>query len=98
MSSDASVTSVTSGTSVTIPSKSDENFGVVNYIIIGVVIIIVLVIIWFAYDKFMENRNSSDSSKEKENPVADYDLEDEIYKLNQLQNKILKNISQDVGI
>lgn len=86
----------------TIPTD-DGKRSITSYIIIAVVCVAVLAVVWFAYSRFKKNQGKKNSKKEaakeeKDEAIADYNLQDAIAELESIQNRVIKNLSSDVGI
>lgn len=81
----------------------DKKKSLMSYLIIAVVAVALIVIVWYAYSKFMKNQQSFDGKKpgkavNKDETLADYNLQDAIDQLEKKQRDILKNLSEDTGI
>lgn len=59
-----------------------------NYIIIAVVIIVFLIVCWYAYNNFSTSFGSGDE------PIAGYNLQDTLQRLENKQSKILQGLSR----
>lgn len=75
---------------------------VYTYVVYGVMAIVLIVLIYFAYAKFMESAGgqSCDDAKKSDSAslVPDYNLRDELKAIDKAQAAILKRISSDVGL
>ncbi len=70
--------------------------------IIYVVVIIIIILLYFGYTKYKENKEKDDiadsKNSSKKDELESYDLESEVSKLKDKQEKILDKITNDVGI
>ncbi len=71
-----------------------------NKILLGILVIIVILILYFAFSKFTSNKNSFSSGlqSEKDDPSGDFNLEECIGNLEKKQNKIVNKLSDNVDI
>jgi hypothetical protein len=68
-------------------------------IAIAIVVAIILYALWYAYDNFIVNQSKSDtvaktSDTEKDEPAAGFDLRSAVAELQDMQKRILANISE----
>lgn len=83
------------------PVVIEDKKPIMTYIVIAVIIVIVIAAIWYAYSKFTKNQKTTCKVKkdpERDEPIIDYNLRDEISELERIQNSVLKNLSSDPGI
>jgi hypothetical protein len=75
-----------------------EESSLTTYIIIGVVIVVLAIVIYWAYGSFTEQQSGRDSDKSKDKCADGFDLRDAIKDLEKLQKKICSKLSSDTGI
>jgi len=83
--------------SLTTPAQEHDIW---SYVVIGVCVLCVCLVVWYAYCKWQENTDEfvAGNRQERDDPVIDFNLRDVLTELERLQNKVLKNVSQDTGI
>ena len=83
-------------------TKDTEETSLSTYIFIGLSIVILCLLFYYAYNRFITNSIkeplTAGLKQERDDPVVDYNLRDEIRSLENLQRNILKKISTDAGI
>lgn len=84
-------------------NEKDTERGVSSYFVIGIMVIILLVLIYFAYTQFISNRDCDEAfvkgqTQERSDTAADYNLRDEIKQLDFMQSNMLKKLSNDIGL
>lgn len=84
--------------SVNATSGEESDSSLYTYILIGLGVIIFIILAWYIYSKFTENACKDDDKAEKDENIMDYNLREEIQKLEQMQRNILKKVSADPGI
>ena len=87
--------------------KDSKDSGSWSYITYGVLIVFIIVILYYAYNKFVSNADVEEKEEEVEkerkvdtggNIVPNYDIEFNISQLEKQQDKVLKGLSQNSGI
>lgn len=83
--------------------KKEEPSNLGNYIIAGVLALILIVLLYYAYDAFISNSGEEEGfvegqRQERDDTVVDFNLEDAISALERKQSKILRHLSTDSGI
>jgi hypothetical protein len=75
---------------------------VVRYVLIGLVTISLVLLLYYAYDKFISNSSTESMAKgleqERDDPVVDFNLREAIKHLQTLQQNVLKTLSDVTGI
>jgi hypothetical protein len=83
-------------------SDDSEKTNITTYLIIGISIIAVILLLIFAYKKFIDNSDSEPFVKglqqERDDPVMDFNLNEAIKELEGLQKKVLQKLSNDTGL
>ncbi len=74
-----------------------------TYIFISVCVVILLILMYYAYSQFVENSKCNNDEPNKkttsdDHNVIDYNLAESIKDLENTQKKILQKLSSDVGI
>lgn len=73
-----------------------------KYALTAVLVVLVCYLIFYAYEKYKKNSESTDESltnkKKKEEIVADFDLEDAISTLESMQKRTLSKVSSNSSI
>lgn len=69
-----------------------------GYMAIGVIIVVILIVIYLAYEHFINNTEKSEGfvkgqEQERTDLVMDFNLQQVVDNLNELQRKIVKNLS-----
>lgn len=85
-----------------IDTKPKEN-SVSTYIFVAVMIIIVIFLIYYGYNKFVTNKNSKEgiskgSTQERDDPVVDFNLREAIRDLQNIQKRVLSTLSEATDI
>jgi hypothetical protein len=76
---------------------------VATYVFIGLFVVVLLVLLYYAYCTFIDNSTTEHVSKNKPNSrsdtsVSDFNLQDTINDLKAKQDNVLRRLSSDVGI
>lgn len=76
---------------------------VTTYVFIGLFVVVLLALLYYAYCMFIDNSVTKSTTKKKSNdrsdaPVTDFNLQDTINCLKTKQDKVLRRLSSDVGI
>ena len=80
------------------PAVAVDN-NIKSYIIIGILSILFIIIIYYAYITFIDNSESLMIKTEKEDKIiSDFNLKNVIKDLQRLQQKIRSKLSEDTGI
>jgi hypothetical protein len=74
--------------------ESEEGRPLLTYIAVGVLVITIVVLVFYAYTKFTDNECEDEEEKpDKEDLIADFNLRDAIQSLQATQNRVLSSIS-----
>lgn len=80
-------------------TKSDEKTTVGTYIFIGVLSLVLIALIYYAYNRFVENSVEEPFTdgveQERDDPVVDFNLREAIADLNGMQQKVLSGLSEN---
>jgi hypothetical protein len=78
-----------------VPAKESSN--VVKYILIGVITISLVLLVYYAYARFIDNSLTEPMSKgveqERDDPVVDFNLREAIKNLQNIQKNVLSTLS-----
>jgi hypothetical protein len=81
-------------------SEEETSFG--TYLLIGLIIVVLCLLGYYAYGKFIENSKCEpfvkELTQERDDTVVDFNLRDSIKQLESMQKNILSRISSDIGI
>ena len=80
------------------PQVSNTESSTWYYIIVGICTLCVVVLIYYSYRAWVKNADSSDGRVDKDDPVMDFNLKENIDQLEKMQNKILDKLSKDTGL
>ena len=78
-----------------------------NYVCMAIVIVVIGYLLYLAYCHFVNNQDDDGSEpegfvegqrQERDDPIFDYDVYKAVDKIRIQQEKIIRNLSQDVGI
>jgi uncharacterized membrane protein YukC len=73
-----------------------------NWILIAVCIILVVLLIYYGYNRFVSNSVNepyiSGNKQERDDPVVDFNLSEAINELELIQRKIVNNLSDEVNM
>ncbi len=85
--------------------KKDEpgaENSILKYVIIGVLIVALVFLIYYAYNRFVANSLSESMTKgveqERDDPVIDFNLREAIKNLQNMQKRVLSTLSETVDI
>lgn len=97
-------------TEVTVEVKTDnsstdteetaEKANTYNYIFIGVLAVVLILLLYYAYGRFTENSSEGEgfvkgNTQERDDPVIDFNLREAIQELQALQRNIMSTISDN---
>ena len=78
--------------------EDEESRPVFRYVMIGVITIALVLLVYYAYSRFVENSVNDGTSKnaeqERDDPVTDFNLREAIKNLQNIQNNVLKTLSE----
>jgi hypothetical protein len=87
---------------VATPNTESSDSNVVTYVLIGVCIIVVVLLIYYAYKRFIKNSIKDPFTKgqeqERDDPVVDFNLREAVLELQDMQKQILKTLSDNAQI
>lgn len=74
-----------------------------QYVTYGILIFCFVILLWYAYGKFVENKKKKQITERKtrdpgNDPLADYNLKEAIGDLEDMQKKIVSGLSDDTGL
>lgn len=93
-----SVTSSAVITSSGVPTDIADITPISTYIFVGLAVTVLFLAIYYAYGKFIENSQMTDSDIPQDKPVSNFDLNIAIDELEKIQRNVLSKLSSDVGI
>ncbi len=77
--------------------KEPENKSVLTYVFIGVLIISLVLLMYYAYNRFVANSLAEPMTKgteqERDDPVIDFNLREAIKDLQNIQQRVLNSLS-----
>lgn len=83
-------------------SDTNTTYTIGKYILIGICVLLICFVLYYAYKTFLSNSDTDEivnkKNKTSETASSNYDLRNAIKKLKNMQDRILRNISSDVGI
>ena len=86
------------------PSKDEvtQSTSTYNYIFIGVLSVVLILLLYYAYSRFVENSVeepfTKEPAQERDDPVIDFNLREAIKELQALQRNIMSTISDNSDI
>jgi len=73
-----------------------------NYIVVGILVIVLVILIYYAYQQFTENKEIEPEAKPRPEPtddtVIDFNLRESIEELRGIQKKIVQGLSENADI
>jgi hypothetical protein len=81
--------------------SDDKKTSLSTYIVVGVICLAVVLLLWYAYQCFTTNASEEDcmsnkkknKDKDRDETIANYNLQDAVYQLENIQADVLKNLS-----
>lgn len=77
-------------------TKSESNL--YSYIFIGVLLVVLILLLYYAYNRFVSNSVKEPFTKgnqqERDDPVVDFNLREVIEELKRMQGQVLKTLSE----
>lgn len=84
------------------PSNTEEKNSTYTYIFIGLFIVVLMLLIYYAYNRFVTNTITEPMTKgteqERDDPVVDFNLREAIRDLQNIQKNILSTLSENSDI
>ena len=78
--------------------EQQSESGVYSYIFVGVLSVVLLLLLYYAYNRFVTNAVKEPFTKgnkqERDDPVVDFNLRETIEELRRLQGQVLKTLSE----
>lgn len=94
-----SKTSSANTTETKISAEKDDSASTYNYVFIGVLSVVLILLLYYAYCRFAENSVEEPfvkgQTQERDDPVVDFNLREAIRELQNIQKKVISTISDN---
>ena len=76
-------------------TEDDDSKPIGRYIMIGVITIALVLLVYYAYSRFIDNSSTGSTPKdtERDEPITDFNLREAIKNLQNIQRNVLKTLS-----